>query len=74
MTMTFAISATSNTGEGKLYRFYPQIGAGGLTPENDARATETADEPFLSQSELLQLADRCPPPQRWYDEDFAGLF
>ncbi len=25
-------------------------------------------------AELLKLADRCPAPQEWYDEDFSGLF
>ena len=27
-----------------------------------------------SNEELLKLAERYPPPQEWYDEDFSDLF
>ena len=27
-----------------------------------------------SNAVLLKLAQKCPPPMEWYDEDFSGLF
>jgi hypothetical protein len=75
--MTIAICQYGGpaTGEYRFTVFSDTVAIGSGAAEGGGIAKSVEDEPiFLSQSELLQLADRCPPPQRWYDEDFTGLF
>ena len=37
-------------------------------------AREELERITPTNEELLKLADKFPPPQEWYDEDFEGLF
>ena len=38
-----------------------------------AKAPAKPARPKLTHAQLLKLAAKNPPPQRWYDEDFSGL-